>query len=106
MQTGSFLSGPRVSSQSIFAKGLKWAALAQGHPLEVRGPSFAGPSPKSTSPLAAVSARPDQRGSSEAASIGIERGVGGLMADIVEFRGGADKYRTREKGNHREVGGG
>lgn len=46
MQIGSFLSGPRVSSQSIFAKGLKWAALAEGHPLEVRGPSFAGPSLK------------------------------------------------------------
>lgn len=69
-----------------------------GSPLRSAGSLLCRAFPKSTSPLAAVSARPYQRGSSEAVCIGIERGVGGLMADIVEFRGGADKYRTGRRG--------
>ena len=63
--------------------------FSAGSPLRSAGSLLCRAFPKSSSPLTAVSARPDQRGSSEDGSDG--RGVGALMADMVEFRGGADE---------------
>lgn len=51
-QSGTFLYGPRVSSRSIFAKGLEGTPSSQGLSLEVGGPFFPGP------PLQALSQWP------------------------------------------------